>query len=182
MKDKTNHDPHGEGAAAKTEAVNIVAGLIVHTKEFIDVENIALKTPTERAAQYGQRLKRGGADAIVVKGNLTVTAKVHSNTRQTLDFQTVFAAFPVPSESRMMLLDAGMECLQTRSCKWLGGTQPPSEKKGDTETMLGCMVDRLKRPRQMVLVLINMRVGGLSRMKAAQSNRERPRCFRSFWL
>src|ERR1700681_4721050 len=78
MKDKADHDPHGEGAAAKAKAVNTVARLIVHTKEFVDVENITLQTPTKSAAQYGQRLKGGSANAIVVNGNLIVTTKVQT--------------------------------------------------------------------------------------------------------
>ena len=53
MKHKTDHNPHRKGTSAKAESVDIVAGLVIHTEEFVDVEDVALEAPTEDATQYG---------------------------------------------------------------------------------------------------------------------------------
>ena len=70
MKHKAYHDPHRKCAATEAERVDLVAGLVIHTQEFVDVEDVALEAPTKGAAQYSQGLKRRCADAVIVEGDL----------------------------------------------------------------------------------------------------------------
>ncbi|MBA7708130.1 hypothetical protein ES703_117020 [subsurface metagenome] len=95
LADQAVHHAHGEGAAAEAEAEDVVVlpgavalvtllrlgagGLdleivemraIVAAGELVDVERVALQAEAERAAQDRKRLERGGADAVVIEGDL----------------------------------------------------------------------------------------------------------------
>ena len=48
--------------------------LVVAARVAIEIENVALQAPAERAAERRKRLERRGADAVVVIGDLIALA------------------------------------------------------------------------------------------------------------
>jgi hypothetical protein len=77
---EAGNDAHGERPAAESETVDAVdmlrrrAGfvIVIATKETIDIEHVALQPEAEDAAEERERLKRRGADTVVVIGNLPI--------------------------------------------------------------------------------------------------------------
>jgi hypothetical protein len=64
-------DSDRESAAAESKSEYFVLlGLVVSADKFVEIEDIALESPSERTAQNGKRLEGRRADAVVVDGNL----------------------------------------------------------------------------------------------------------------
>src|ERR1700738_702625 len=77
IENQPDHDPNREGAAAESEAVDIVVFvLVVAADEFVDVDHIALQAEAERAAEDRPRLERRGADAVVIERDLVIPRQV----------------------------------------------------------------------------------------------------------
>ena len=71
IEDQAHHHTDGETAAAEAEAEQFVIGIPpVAASEFVEIDDVALQTEAERAAEYGKRLEGGGSDAVVVERNL----------------------------------------------------------------------------------------------------------------
>src|ERR1035437_6273808 len=68
--DQAHHQPDGEGAAAETEAVNLIAHVVVAANEGVEVFGVLPDADTERLAKRGDRLEVLGADAVVVIDDL----------------------------------------------------------------------------------------------------------------
>ena len=64
------HDPHRERTATEPEAEDLRVPLVVPAQERVELDDVALETPAERAADQRQRLERGGADPVVVDRDL----------------------------------------------------------------------------------------------------------------
>jgi hypothetical protein len=69
-KHEIDENPDGERTATETEAVDLVAQLIISTKKRVQGEDVALEPPPERTAENGKRLYRRCPDSIVVKCDL----------------------------------------------------------------------------------------------------------------
>ena len=50
--------------------------MIVAAEEFVEIDHVALQTKPECTAEYCGRLERGGANAIIVEGDLIRTGKI----------------------------------------------------------------------------------------------------------
>ena len=70
--DEAGHDPDGERASTEAEPEEMIARPVVTTGEAIEIEDVPLEAEAEDAAENGQGLERGRADAVGVVGNLLV--------------------------------------------------------------------------------------------------------------
>jgi hypothetical protein len=56
-RDERNHEAHGERAAAEPEGVDVVAVPVIAARIAINIQDVSLEAPAERAAEQGQRLE-----------------------------------------------------------------------------------------------------------------------------
>src|SRR5436190_24256146 len=77
VQDQPAHHAHREGAAAKSETEDFVAIIpIVATNEFVEIDDVALQPPSERATQNCEREEGRRPYAIIIEGHLIRTGKI----------------------------------------------------------------------------------------------------------
>ena len=69
-------DPHRERPAAEPEAIDVRARLVVPAQERVELDDVALEAPAERAPEQRQRPERRGADPVVVDRDLVGLGEV----------------------------------------------------------------------------------------------------------
>ena len=84
VRDQAAQHADGEGTAAEAERVDAIARFVVAAKKRIEIEDVALQAPAERATEYGSRPERRGADAVVVIRDLARRAGARRRQRERL--------------------------------------------------------------------------------------------------
>ncbi len=75
-RDQTCERARGEGAAAETEDVDLIACAIVPAEEPVELADVARQAPAERAAEQPERPEAGRPDAVVVIRDLVVATEI----------------------------------------------------------------------------------------------------------
>ena len=78
MVNEPGQHSHCKGSAAESEAVDSIARLIIPAQEGVDVDDVALQPPAERASQYGQRFEGGRPHAVVAERDLFLSGRDRS--------------------------------------------------------------------------------------------------------
>src|SRR5207248_8150918 len=82
--DEIDQDADRERAAAETEPVDVVSFLVISAYEFVEVDDVALESPSQGAADGGEILVGGRPDAVIVLREL-VCFRLIQRLKQTPD-------------------------------------------------------------------------------------------------
>jgi hypothetical protein len=101
IEDESDGHTDGEGPAAEPESKDfVVPRPTISAREFVEGDDIAAETNAEGATEQGPWLEGGGANAVIVAGNLFVVGQIQrAEHAPDVGAPNLSDELPVPSDS-----------------------------------------------------------------------------------